>query len=331
MEAGEYSQRLGVITPEQLQAALGRHSLGKLVSAAPATQGLFGQNIFLTTTEGEFVLRGAPHYKRQLEKEAFFARLIHDRTDLPAPWPFMVDTAEDIFGWEFALMPRLPGLQVRDRAVRAALGEADKLAIAAALGRGLAMLHTPSWPSHGEYDFEARDLRPHAGSFRGHIVESVRAFYDRCREASDATTEDDFAWCDMVLEENAAALDEPFEARIVHHDYKEGNTVFERQGGGWRVGGVFDLMECYIGDPEEDLARPMFDHPPGTPERTRAFIRAYRSAADLRAGYRERFKVYMLRDCLLMWQFGQRNGGWFPPGQRFRPWAEPYVLANTFD
>ena len=57
-----YSQRLGGISNEQLDAAARRLNVGRFVSAAPTRSGLFGQNLFLTTTEGEFVLRGAPHW-----------------------------------------------------------------------------------------------------------------------------------------------------------------------------------------------------------------------------------------------------------------------------
>lgn len=83
--AVRYSERLGDITDTQLQAALDRFGLGGLRSASPAPGGLFGQNIFLTTTEGEFVLRGAPHWNPageddwQFPKERFFSRLVHDQ------------------------------------------------------------------------------------------------------------------------------------------------------------------------------------------------------------------------------------------------------------
>ncbi len=39
----EYSKRLGILTGEQLQAALDRYDLGALGSAEPAQGGLFGQ------------------------------------------------------------------------------------------------------------------------------------------------------------------------------------------------------------------------------------------------------------------------------------------------
>ncbi len=56
----EYSKHLGRLRDDQLQAALDRFELGKLVSANPVRLGNFGQNLFLTSTAGEWVLRGNP-------------------------------------------------------------------------------------------------------------------------------------------------------------------------------------------------------------------------------------------------------------------------------
>ena len=57
-EATVYSERLGAIGDEQFHAVADRLQIGRFVKAAPTTSGLFGQNVFVTTTEGEFVLRG---------------------------------------------------------------------------------------------------------------------------------------------------------------------------------------------------------------------------------------------------------------------------------
>jgi hypothetical protein len=61
----EYSRRLGKITPRQFQPALDRFGLGVFIRAEPIPFGLFGQNVFISSTQGEFVLRGVPHYPWQ--------------------------------------------------------------------------------------------------------------------------------------------------------------------------------------------------------------------------------------------------------------------------
>ena len=114
MDGFESSPRLGVITPRQLQDALDRFGLGRLVSAEPARTGNFGQNVFVSATTGDYVLRGRPHYPWQFPREQWFSRFLHERTALPIPWPYLHDPCTDIFGWSYALMPRLPGLQLPD-------------------------------------------------------------------------------------------------------------------------------------------------------------------------------------------------------------------------
>ena len=96
MAAREYSRRLGLIEDGQFQTALERLGLGEFVRAEPVAGGLFGQNVFVTSTIGEYVLRGAPHYDWQLPAERFFARLIHERTRTPVPWPYILDPDDDI-------------------------------------------------------------------------------------------------------------------------------------------------------------------------------------------------------------------------------------------
>ena len=81
LEPREYSKRVGVLTHEQLQAALDRFDLGELRGAEPAPSGLFGQNVMLSASTGEYVLRGAPWPAWQLPMERHVAEMIHDAHD----------------------------------------------------------------------------------------------------------------------------------------------------------------------------------------------------------------------------------------------------------
>src|SRR5829696_4304705 len=149
MAAREYSRRLGSIDDAQFRSALERLGLGEFVRAEPVAGGLFGQNVFVASTTGEYVLRGAPHYDWQFPTERFFARVLHERTCAPVPWPYLLDPAEDIFGWSYALMPRMPGLNLSDPAVTATLSPAERLAIARAVGENLVLMHQLTWPAAG--------------------------------------------------------------------------------------------------------------------------------------------------------------------------------------
>ena len=133
-EATVYSERLGAISDEQFHAVAERLRIGRFVLAAPTTSGLFGQNVFVTTTEGEFVLRGAPHWVRalhetqwrqedrwQFSKEKYFAEQLHAHTNAPVPWPMLHDETSDILGWPYLVMPRMPGVCFDERSIRKAL------------------------------------------------------------------------------------------------------------------------------------------------------------------------------------------------------------------
>ncbi len=89
MKPVNYSTRLGCIAPDQFQKALERFGLGNFVKAEPIPFGLFGQNVFLTSTTGEYVLRGAPHSSWQFPTECFFTQLLHQHTQAPVPYPYL--------------------------------------------------------------------------------------------------------------------------------------------------------------------------------------------------------------------------------------------------
>ena len=68
MHTREYSKHLGLLSPDQFQAALNRFGLGNFLHTEPIPFGLFGQMVYLTSTDGEFVLRGRPHFPWQFPK-----------------------------------------------------------------------------------------------------------------------------------------------------------------------------------------------------------------------------------------------------------------------
>lgn len=323
LESRQYSKRLGVITPEQLQAALDRFDLGELRDAAPAPGGLFGQIILLTTSTGDYAFRGHPH-PGQLRRERYVAELIHERTRAPIPWPYLVDERTDIFAWQYALMPRMPGEQLADGDVRKSLTPGDRTGIVRAMAECLALLQEASFEHHGAFSDETGCFEPADKAFPEWFADWSRWWLDRCREASEATTDADVEWVEQVIGEAHDALAQPFAPTFVHTDYKEGNCVAVREDGGWRVTGVFDHAETYLGDGEYDLARSYCDYR-RTPGLAEAFLDAYFALRPPRPGLVSRLRHYVLHDRLIIWEYGQRNGVWFRPGQSLRSWAEPFL------
>jgi hygromycin-B 7''-O-kinase len=327
---GQYSERLGFLTGAQLQAALDRFDLGELLEAEPARRGIFGQNVLLRTSKGDYVLRGKPHYDWQFSKERFFAGLILAHTPVRAPWPFLIAPEHDIFGWSYALLPRLPGYQMASPSSREGLTADEEIAVARALGRGLAALQELTWPYCGKYDFAHEAIARNAFDHRETALGELNDFLGRCVRA-DRLTELDYAWIREVIRDNEQALTEPVTPTVIHHDFTEGNAVFARLGPDWQLTGVFDLMEAYFGDPEEDLARPVFNLMDRDSELAVEFIGNYAANRPTREGAAERFRIYMLRDCLLMWWFGHQPGRWLEGQAGFRQWAKPYVTLDPFN
>lgn len=327
----EYSKLLGVLTAAQLQAALDRFGLGRLLDARPAPGGLFGQNVLLSASSGGFVLRGCP-YPAQLEKEQYFARVIHDRTHAAAPWPFQIEESPEIFGWSYAMMPLLPGVHLSDPEVRSTFTVDDNLALARAMGAHLRVLQEAIWDEPGEYDYAAHAITPISEPFAEWFIFKTRVWLDCSLAASSATTPGDVAWTESIIDAARDALAMPFVPVFVHTDYKEGNVVAERTDAGWRVTGIFDMAEAYAGDGEYDLARAACDYGLHSAAMLRAFVDAYTAGHAARPGFAARLALYILQDRLIIWEYGQRNNVWFKPGVTFRQFASRFVdLASTLD
>ena len=331
----KYSNRLGSLSNRQFQAALDRFDLGELVWAEPITFGNFGQNVFLTTTKGEYVLRGAPHYPWQFPKERFFTDLLHERTAVPVPWPYLFDPVDEIFGWSYVIMPRMPGVLLIDPDVRGALGSEDRQALACAMGETLAVMHTLTWPYAGEYDGRTDTIQPLDVRYCEWVVSRIRYCLQLAVPLSDRTTQVDVKWVEEVISRARKALDVPFQPGFVMQDFKEGNAVAECADGVWRISGVLDYIEAYFGDGEQDLSRAVGDYADRDPELARAFVQAYARrmrelGRSLRPGFAERFPVYMLLDRLIIWGFAQRHGVWWDERLTLREWAGRYTSLAVF-
>ncbi len=319
----EYSWRLGRLTGAQLQAALDRFDLGELQHAEPIVDGVSGQNVSIRTTRGEWVMRASPWHSGQFEKERFFARLICERTGLVAPWPYRVEPSDEILGYGYAIMPRLEGIQGR------ADTPEERLARARALGEALAELHGIQWEHCGEYQHPADTIVAQKRPFAQWKLATLQEWIERAQGHSDATSPADVQWAERIVEENQSGLAEPFTPTYVHHDFREANTVAEPDAAGFRISGVFDLTEGYIGHPEEDLVRAVWEYAKdGEPGCSRAYVEAYRTRAGLAANAGARFAIFMLHDCLVLWEYGQRMGN-FPAGVDFRSFAEHFVTLDV--
>jgi len=332
-----YSERLGIISDEQLAAAAARLGLGSFLRAAPVRSGLFGQNLFLTTSEGEFVLRGAPHWVKrpndpdwrredrwQFAKEAFFVRQLHEHTAVPVPWPYVRDEASDIFGWPYAVMPRMPGTCFDARAIVAAVPPKDRRGVAAAMGSMLAEMQRLTSPFPGDFDVDTIELCADEGGGTQQVIRETRRFAASAA-ANGAITASDLRWIEDAEQRALAAGDRP--ASYVHCDYKLNNVTVSREGNAWRVSGLFDFHEARFGDGALDLVRQSCSYLDTDPDLARVFVEAHRRAGGVESGALV-MPLHVLNDRLKIWEHFTRPGARAPWARgTFREWAEPYVRA----
>ncbi len=326
-----YSRRLGAIDDAQFQAVAARLNLGRFLAAEPTVGGLFGQNVFMTTSEGEFVLRGAPHWvngqrndRWQFTKEAFFARCLHEHTRTAVPWPHLHDERSDIFGWPYLVMPRMPGSCFNERTILKALGIDERHAIAIALAGGLTEQQRLTWAFSGDFDPDVT-LRPYPRGDTQHLVHETELYAANAR-ANDAFTAWDDAWLERVEARALATSDSPRNV-YVHGDFKLNNLTVMPCDGVWIVSGVFDLHESRFGNGAADLVRQTCSYLDTDTALAKPFLEAYLRASGDDEGLRERLPLYIANDRIKLWEYFTRRGAiaeW-TRGRTFGAWTQRYV------
>jgi aminoglycoside phosphotransferase (APT) family kinase protein len=326
-----YSERLGAISDAQFAAAAARLGLGAFVTAKPIRHGLFGQNVFLTTSAGEFVLRGAPHWYRgqrddryQFAKEAFFIRLVHERTGAPAPWPCHYDPMPDIFGWPYLVMPRMPGDCFNERTIRKARPPQARREVAASIGATLAKLQRLTAPAAGDYDPDAGALAFHSDGYRGHLIRSITEVTNGA-EAAGVMTAADMEWRRELV---VGARDLPARpVTFVHGDYKLDNMTVVERDGAWRVGGLFDFHTARFGDSARDIVRSACAYLDTEPELARVMIAAWRAGGGDTVGLDPWLPLYVASERSSIWAAfvkADARPRW-SIGHTFRSWTERYL------
>ncbi|MEI9993153.1 MAG: aminoglycoside phosphotransferase family protein [Rhizomicrobium sp.] len=327
-DAVVYSERLGAIRDAQFEAACARLGLGRFVAAAPTTSGLFGQNVFVTTMEGEFVLRGAPHWvkdvdeteyrredRHQFTSERWFAQQLHARTKTPVPWPIHHDRSDDIFGWPYLVMPRMPGLCTDERSILKALGPEDRRGVAVALGENLAEMQNLTWPFAGGFSPVTIELEPYPEGAIGWTAHETRAIVRAC---GGRLTAEDVAWIEDAIGGAKGAVADTY----VHCDYKLGNLTLLKENGRWRVSGLFDFHEARFADGALDVVRVACSYLDTEPALARAFVQAYGKPLDA-----ARMTLYVLNDRLKIWGYFSHSdvdADWLRR-KTFRGWSQRYV------
>jgi aminoglycoside phosphotransferase (APT) family kinase protein len=343
-EAKTYSQRLGAISDAQFSAATERAGVGKFLRAAPITSGLFGQNVFVTTSDGEFVLRGAPHWvdyedsgpwhwqpndRYQFTKEALFARLLHENTDASVPWPYMLVEEPDIFGWPYVIMPRMPGLSFDERSIRGTLSLEQRHGVASALGDALARQQKLAWPFAGDVDPNTFELAAYPGGYLAHVARRTLRFAENAR-VNGTLSRDDDAWIEHIVD---AALKHSSEepSVYVHGDFKLGNLCIIERRGTWHTSGVLDLHTSHFGIGGADLCRVMCGYFDTDESLAGVFLGAYRARRPMSEALLARMPLFLVSERVPIWEYFTRPGvdASHLKGKTFQNWSQSYIDLIT--
>jgi aminoglycoside phosphotransferase (APT) family kinase protein len=296
------ARRLGEVSALAIQRALDRFDLGTLEGIEPVPGGHLGQNVFLTTATGAYVLRGNPFRPGQFRTEGFFARLIAEHTSLTTPLPWHHDPSQDIFGWEYVLAPRLRGVASHDPAMPVDPNRGREIAFAQ--GVALTDLQRDAFPEPAVLGSRFDRLIPMPNGYRAWAFHLLDALRDRTPDLS----RDDRRRIARIVETMNEEQIEVFRPVICHADFHNANLALERIDGRWSVTGIIDLTSCHIGHPESDLARQWRMYAGWNPEFASAFLDGYRSRQPLERGWQTRLRFFVMYDCLKYWGFGKRRG-----------------------
>ena len=309
---------LGEISDAQWQAVADRFELGRVRRATAFMEG-FGNNVELACDTGLWVFSGKVS-RDTFRREQFFIERIAANSTVGLPWPYHIDESEAIFDWTYAVMRHVGGEVVtwdQDR---------DWHAVASALGRGAAGLHAVTFPAPAQW--QDGSLIAFDGSQRERFEGLVAALISEATQRGLLDDESE-QW---VREAVAAAQVEGYVPTIVHHDLTRGNAHFNVDGNKVEVSGIFDLKECFVADPDEDLARSLWEFcvEVGTGP-SRAFLDAYRAERPVRPGEAARLRAYVLYDLFLIWveaphpTHAETPKSGFGNHKTFRSWASGLV------
>jgi len=323
----KYSTHLGTISEEQFDQALQRLGLGNFVKAEKITYGIIGQNVFLTSTKGEFVFRGNPISPNQFLIEQFVASKLHKHTNVTVSYPYYVDELTDIFGWSYAIMPRLQGIQIANGGTMLMeIEKPDRLKIARAMAEVLVEMQKFTYKEHGE---EASSLMNvyYADEDREEIIQGRQEHIAKLRERHPVTDEDaDYIM--NILTENIDGLFVPFEPCFKMGDFKEDNVLFshDAKSGDWEVCGVYDLAYSHFGDGESEIYRAYAMYLEVDVDVAAEFISTYKALKPPREGFEKRLKVHLMGERLGMWEWAMNEQkAWWDENFSLKDWLMFYL------
>ncbi|MEM7735796.1 MAG: aminoglycoside phosphotransferase family protein [Deinococcota bacterium] len=269
------------------------------------------------------MFRGRSHYSWQFPKERFFANFLAEQTNLPTPRPYLIDKSLEHFDYDFALMPKMPGIQLSDQLLLKSLSGDDLKKIAHQLGQTLRVLQHFQAPFYGEFDELTNKVVSYEESYDQQLLKKVQALIEASNMTRQTISNDE--------ERNLMAIFKKYLERVLIsspvitlQDYKADNTCVTKNNDDWQVTGIFDLMEARFGHCLEDL-----------PRQYATYIDAQQLdlANEFLLGYNLDESDLPLLDCfiiidrLIVWEYVCRNiKSW--QEESFLKWVQNYCLTD---
>jgi aminoglycoside phosphotransferase (APT) family kinase protein len=324
------TSRLGTITAQDLQRVFDQHELGQITAMQPATGGSFGQVLVVESSSGGWIFKGAPLVEEQFYAERFYTALLHEHTRLPVPWPYIHDTTCAVFPWDFALMPKLDGVDLGQPDVWARLSADDQHDLAVEMGRTLATVATVSNDVPGTYDHATGRIQPFPQGYANGILTEVHALIRSIRDVAPASLPDrDVAWIETgisALLTHTIATSSP---SLTMQDFKDQNMMGRRSDSGWCISGLFDLGGLHFGDPAMGFCRQLaqFRSYENGDVMARAFVASAKEHGINPSHLTARVRGFALHERLSIWEWATREGRTFITGgaASFGEWAKPMI------
>ncbi len=328
-----YTSRLGTITSSDMQRVIDQYRLCQITDMQPAVGGSFRQVLALESTDGQWIFKGAPLVPEQFHAEHFYTSLLHERTELPVPWPYFHDTSCSVFDWDFALMPRLEGEDLGDQTVWAGLSLEEKHDLAVDMGKTLASVAAVTAAEPATYNFAADDIRPFSEGYASGMLTEIRELIRRTKGAfPDSMPKSDVAWIDQAIAEllqHTTAYSHP---SMTMQDFKDQNMVGIRTEAGWRVSGLFDLGGLHFGDPAMGFCRQLaqFQTREGGDVLSRSFVESAIDHGMDASHLVQRVMGFAILERLSIWEWAKREGRSQIIGEAstFREWSEPVLRLS---
>jgi aminoglycoside phosphotransferase (APT) family kinase protein len=324
------TSQLGTISSRAMQCVFDQHQLGQVTHMQPAAGGSFRQVLEIASSSGHWIFKGAPLRPWQFYAEYFYTSLLHEKTALPVPWPYIHDTSCSVFDWDFALMPRLGGVELGDPAVWRGLALDEQHDLAVDMGKALASVAVVTAAEAGTYDFPARDIRPFAQGFASGLGTELGELIHQIREISpESIPERDVAWIEDGIADLLRHTTADSDPRLTMQDFKDQNMVGRSTENGWRISGLFDLGGLHFGDPAMGFCRQIaqfqtYEH---GDDLARTFVGSAINHGMDASHLAQRVTGFAIHERLASWDWAKREGrdGIIGAASTFREWSEPVV------